>query len=120
MEAKSDQPVQLEGQVDLLLRKLAREVTYPRLQSHGRRWRINRRRGQIGFISDRVDDNKEGEEDHTDNEDRDANNQEQQEKMPQGGDGLAAGSILERVKSFNRFLETMERVILEASSRRSH
>lgn len=118
MEAMSDQPAQLEGQVDLLLRKLAREVTSPGLQSHGQRKRINKGRGQIGLIGDGdVDDDNEGELDHTGDGDRDANNQEQQEEMAQSGDGLAAGSILERVKGFNRFLEKMEKVILEASSR---
>lgn len=126
-EAKPSQPVQLEGQADLLLRKLAREVTSPRLRPHRRRRRRKRgERGEVGFIDDDDDDgdveDEEDEREHGDgeeSEDQGEDEEQQQEvEMGTGGDGLETGSILERVKGFNRFLEKMEKVVLEASLRR--
>lgn len=39
------------------------------------------------------------------------------EEMGAGGDGLETGSILERVRGFNRFLEKAEKVIRETNAR---
>ena len=61
----------------------------------------------------------EGEEEGGEGEGEDDGVDEQQYEMGQGGDGLETGSILERVKGFNLFLEKMEKVVLEASLRGS-
>jgi len=42
-----------------------------------------------------------------------------EEEMGVGGDGLETGSLLERVRGFNRFLERVEKVVREAHARRT-
>ena len=75
--------------------------------------------GKVGFIDDGigygVEDEEDGGGEESENEDRDMN--EQQQMMGTSGDGLETGSILERVKGFNQFLEKVEKLILEASLR---
>ncbi|KAF8422512.1 hypothetical protein EV426DRAFT_172517 [Tirmania nivea] len=84
----------LEGSVDLLLRKLSSKVI-------SRRCRF------------KPEDELEGLEDDEDMDEI------FEEEMGGGGDGLETGSILERVRGFNRFLERAEKVIKEAHARKA-
>lgn len=87
-DPNTPRPLELEGEVDLLLRKLSSEVTSSR-----------RRRAEV---DDDYDDTEEI----------------YDEEMGGGGDGLETGSMLEKVRGFNKFLERAERIIREANARK--
>lgn len=87
----------MEGGIDLLLRKLAGEVTSSQ-----------RRRPKLNDEDDDDDEDAMDDDDDADNED----------EGTVAGDGLDSGGLLERVRGFNRFLEKAEKAIREANVRR--